>query len=161
MNGTVRTPPMINKSILTTPSHYLIKCWPRSMASIGHIELTHSGPGVHIRLGVSLLVQLNSCRLFVAKSLPKPILTPYQLEHWEQISKEFAYQYNKFPPRKYFWIVICKMATFSSSINVLAYWGQKKRGCHFSGRHFHVHFLQQMLVIVTRHRTLYTGSKGQ
>ena len=58
-------------------SHYLNQCWPRScrhMASLGHNELTRSA-----------LLQLMTCCLISAKSLPEPMMTNYGVGHKIQI----------------------------------------------------------------------------
>ena len=54
------------------------------------------------------------CRLFGAKPLPKPMLTYYQLDSYEQTSVRFKSKHNIFIHENAFENVVCEMADILS-----------------------------------------------
>ena len=78
--------------------HYLGQCWPRSMSSQGVTRQQYQTPfklgdtQMHKWIGPSMFQIIAWC-LFGDKILPEPIMTHYQLGHYEQISMKFRSKY--------------------------------------------------------------------
>ena len=60
-----------------------------------------------------------ACHLFGAKPLPEPVVTYCQLDHWEQISVKFNWNFKLFIQENAFEYVICEMMAMFTRVEEL------------------------------------------
>ena len=75
----------------------------------------------YIRLWTGLsLVQIMTCRLFGAKSLPEQMLAYCQLDSWEHTSLKFEFEFYLFHSGKCYWKWGLPKRSFCLDLNVLS-----------------------------------------